>query len=94
MIIQIKKLMLVDAQNIVLKNGTKKVKYTFIQSDGSQVAAYDPTEETGGQYADQVINSDGRWNELQASEFRFTPKEFQGKVTLKLMPKEVIQKKK
>lgn len=87
-IIQIQKLMLVDAEDIVLKNGTKKVKYTFVNGQGQQVVAYDPTEEESGQYKDEVVDWDGNLAALKLSEYRFTPKEFQGKVSLKLMPKE------
>lgn len=79
--------MLVDAEDITLKNGTKKVKYTFVNGQGQQITAYDPTEETGGQYKKEVSDWDGNLATLRLSEYAFTPKDFAGKVSLKLMPK-------
>lgn len=82
-----KMLVLVDAEDIVLKNGNKKVKYTFILKDNSLLTAYDPTQETGGEYKSDVVDSDGNWNEIDAKEFVFTPKVWDGKTTLKLVSK-------
>lgn len=93
MIIQIQKLMLVDAENIELKNGTKKVKYTFVDNQGKQIIAYDPNQEKDGEYKSEVSDWDGNLATIKLSDYRFTPKEFQGKTTLKLMPKEKTNKK-
>lgn len=86
-IIQIQKLMLVDAEDIELKNGVKKVKYTFINGQGQQVVAYDPSQEIGGEYKDEVVDWNGNLADIKLSEYRFTPKEYQGKVSQKLMPR-------
>lgn len=89
MIIQKEKLMLVEMQDITLRNGTKKVKMTFLRPDNSLLTAYDPIAENteNSAYCEDVVDCDGKYNEELAKEFRFTPKEWQGKISLKLLPK-------
>jgi len=82
-IIHKKRLMLVDVIEIELKNGVKKFKYTFITSDNKLMNAYDNT----GEYADLVVDCDGKYDDILAHEFCFTPKEFKGVVSEKLMPR-------
>lgn len=82
-IIHKKRLVLVEMQPIKLKNGTEKFKYTFLAPDNSIVLGYDNL----GEYADLVVDSDGKYDDSQAHEFNFTPKEFEGKISDKLMTK-------
>lgn len=87
MIYQILKLQLVEASNITLKDGTKKVKYLFVDKDGEAIIGYDPKQSEGGQWAKEAKDWDGKMESLVLTDWKWVKKEFQGKFSLKLVGK-------
>lgn len=83
-IIQQKKLILVEAKEINFqgRNGeaVKKWKYTFLGPDEKLSVAYDDY----GVYGKRVKSVNG-WDPIQAENFTFVLREFQGQTKLQLM---------
>jgi len=82
MLVKQKELICIGAEQISLKDGTKKWKYTFLQPDLKFLTAYDDK----GEYKDDVVDVEG-WDATKAKKYTFTVKEWQGTQTERLMPK-------
>jgi len=83
MLIRTKKLICLGAEQITLKDGTKKWKYTFLQPDLKFLVAYDDA----GEYKNDAVDTE-EWDETKAKKYTFVVKEWQGVQTERLLPKD------